>query len=583
MSRQALPRPGQAAPPRRHLLPRALREPAVLIAYLALGLVVLVLVLFPTYSILVESIRGADGFTLENYRTFFGSAYFRDTLYNTLAVAGIATVLSLVLGFVFAYTVTRTQLPLRRFFSAVVLVPMLLPAFLIAFALILLLGRNGVVNNALYALAQTLGLADPEILQITIYGPFGVILAQTLTFFPMAFLVFSAALAAIDPRLEEAAQDLGGGYFYTLRRVTLPLLAPAAFSSALLVFMFNASAFGAPAILGGRGLFFGNANMLAPEAIIQILGRFNWAMGATIAVILVVPSLLIYAFGEYYLKKRSYVTVTGTPTAFQPRAVPKAVAALLFATCLVTSLFILTVVVVVVLGAFTQVWGINYDLTWRHMQTALAASQRSIVNSLWLSGVGALLAAGFGILAAYLYGRKPFPGVRVLDFTTMLPYALPGVVMGLGFAIAFSGRVGGLLLAGTSTIILLNHFVRRMPFGIRSGASALRQIDPVIEEAAADLGAKPIYSFRRVTFPLLGATFLGAFVFGFINMMTDITAVIFLVSPRWRLLSVDLFNAIDAGRLGVAAALSVIMIVSTFVVLLVAWRLGGKGLDFMRR
>src|SRR5690606_33459127 len=146
-------------------------------------------------------------------------------------------------------TVTRTQLPLRRFFSAVVLVPMLLPAFLIAFALILLLGRNGVVNNALYALAQTLGLADPEILQITIYGPFGVILAQTLTFFPMAFLVFSAALAAIDPRLEEAAQDLGGGYFYTLRRVTLPLLAPAAFSSALLVFMFNASAFGAPAIL----------------------------------------------------------------------------------------------------------------------------------------------------------------------------------------------------------------------------------------------------------------------------------------------------------------------------------------------
>jgi iron(III) transport system permease protein len=193
------------------------------------------------------------------------------------------------------------------------------------------------------------------------------------------------------------------------------------------------------------------------------------------------------------------------------------------------------------------------------------------------------MAALFGTLSAYIFTRKSFPGARVLDFTSMLPYALPGVVMGLGFAVAFGGRIGFVVLTGTATIILLNHFIRRMPFAIRSGASSLKQIDPVIEEAAADLGAKPVYSFTRITFPLLRASILGAFVFGFINMMTDITAVIFLVSPRWRLLSIDLFNAIDAGRLGVAAALSVIMIVSTFVVLLIIWRLSGKGLDFLRR
>lgn len=555
----------------------------MLLAYGLVGIVVVSLVLFPTYSILVESVRTESGYTLDNYRQFFVSSYFRDTLYNTLTVAGIATILSVILGFIFAYTVTRTHLPLRGFFSTVVLVPMLLPAFLIAFALILLLGRNGVVNSMLYSLAQTLNLANPEVLQITIYGPFGVILAQTLTFFPMAFLVFSAALSAIDSRLEEAAEDLGASYAYTLRRVTLPLLAPAAFSSALLVFMFNASAFGAPAILGGRGLFFGNASMLAPEAIIQILGRYNWGMGATLAVVLVVPSLVIYAFGEYYLKKRSYITVTGTPSAFQPREIPRGAAFGLFSVCLLTSLFILSIIVVIMIGAFTQTWGVNYDLTWRHMETALNASRRSITNSIGLSTLGAIMAAMFGILAAYLYSRKPFAGVRILDFASMLPYALPGVVMGLGFAIAFSGRIGFIVLSGTASIILLNHFIRRMPFGIRSGASALRQIDPLIEAAAADLGAKPVYSFRRVTFPLLSATFLGAFVFGFIHMMTDITAVIFLVSPRWRLLSVDLFNAIDAGRLGVAAALSVIMIVSTFTVLLIAWRLSGKGSDFMRR
>ncbi|CAN5530270.1 iron ABC transporter permease [soil metagenome] len=564
-------------------LPLVLREPAVALTLLGILLTVFVLVLYPTYSILIESIRSEDGLTLARYQRFFSSSYFLHTLYNTLLVSGIATLLSLFLGFVFAYGVTRTRIPWKGFFTAVVLVPMLLPAFLIAFALILLLGRNGIVNRGLYSLGEWLGLADPGVLQWVIFGSHGVILAQTLTFFPLAFLVFSAALSSLDPRLEEAAEDLGACYLYTLRRVTLPLLAPAAFSSALLVFMFNASAFGAPAVLGGGRLFFPDANMLAPEAIIQILGLYDWGMGATIAVILVVPSLLIYAFGEYYLKKRSYITVTGTPSAFVARQIPKGVERAILLICLLVSVFILSVVVVVVLGAFTRTWGVNYELTWRHMNTALRASGTSIQNSLLLSGAGALMAALFGTLAAYVFTRKTFPGARVLDFTSMLPYALPGVVMGLGFAVAFGGRIGFVVLTGTATIILLNHFIRRTPFAIRSGASALKQIDPVIEEAAADLGARPVYSFARITFPLLRASILGAFVFGFINMMTDITAVIFLVSPRWRLLSIDLFNSIDAGRLGVAAALSVIMILSTFLVLLVVWRLSGKGLDLLRR
>jgi iron(III) transport system permease protein len=567
---------------KRFALPRTLREPAVMIAYLFVFLVIAALVIYPTFSILIESVRSDEGLTLARYRKFFTSSYFLHTLYNTLLVSGIATVLSLGLGFVFAYAVTRTNIRFKGFFSMIVLVPMLLPNFLIAFSLILLLGRNGVINRFMYSLGELLGLADPGVLQWVIFGSHGVIMAQTLTFFPMAFLVFSAALASVDPRLEEAAEDLGAGYWYRLRRVTLPLLAPAAFSSALLVFMFNVSAFGAPAVLGGGKLFFPEASMLAPEAIIQILGLYDWGMGTTIAVILVIPSLLIYLFGEHYLKKRSYITVTGTPTAGAPRQVPKSVERGIFTICLLVSLLIISIIAVVVLGAFTRTWGVNYDLTLRHMQTALQASGASIYNSLLLSFGGAAAAAVFGILAAYLYTRKPFPGVRALDFGSMLPYALPGVVMGLGFAVAFGGRVGFMVLTGTASIIFLNHFIRRMPFSIRSGSSSLRQIDPVIEEAAADLGAKPAYSFRRVVFPLLRATFMGAFVFGFINMMTDITAVIFLVSPKWRLLSIDLFNAIDAGRLGVAAALSVIMIASTFIVLLVVWRLSGKGSEFLR-
>lgn len=562
-----------------------MREPAVLVTVGFVLAVIALFVLLPAYSMLVESVRTPDGgLTLERYRQFFASLYFRHTLYNTLLVSGIATALSMVLGFLFAYTVTRTDAPLRRVFSVVVLVPMLLPAFLIAFSLILLLGRNGVLNQWLAAGWSALGVPDSSRFQFNIYGPTGVILAQTLSFFPMSFLLFGAALSAVDPRMEEAAADLGAGYWYSMRRVTLPLMAPAAFGSALLLFMFNASAFGAPALLGGRGLFFGNANMLAPEAILQTLGaRSDWGMGATLAVVLVIPSLALYLVGEYYLKRRSYITVTGTPTAFRPQAVPPAVKWALFVACLMVSLFILMIVAVVMVGAFTQTWGVNYAFTVRHMRTAINASRRSITNSLMLSAVAGFAAALFGTLCAYVYSRKRFVGVKIIDFLSMLPYALPGMVMGLGFAIAFSGRIPFLVLAGSGSIIALNHFIRRMPYGIRSAMSAFKQIDPTIEEAAADLGGKPVYSFVRVTLPLLRASFFAAFVFGFINMMTDITAVIFLVSPRWRLLSIDIFNAIDATRYGTAAALSLIMIAGTLGVLLLIRLAAGGKLDLTRR
>lgn len=564
-------------------LPKSFRELEVVVAVTGVAAVVLFLIVFPVFSVLFESVRDPEGgLTLDRYRRFFGSTYFRHTLYNTLLISGIATVTSMVLGFAFAYAVTRANLPFKAFFAAIVLVPMLLPPFLIAFSLILLLGRNGVINKALYGFGDFLNLANPAALQWVVYGSKGVILAQTLTFFPIAFLIFTAALSAINPQMEEAAEDLGGNYWYVLRRVTLPLLTPATLSAGLLIFMFNASAYGAPAVLGGGQLFFPNATMITPEAIIQILGLLDWGMGTTIAVILIVPSLIVYFLSEYFLKKRSYITVTGTPSAFERRPVPKYVKRTLFVVCALTALMVLAIVVVVIFGAFTQTWGVNYSFTLRHLHIALAASSSSIYNSLVLAIGGAIIAALFGVIAAFLYLRKPFPGVRILDFSSMLPYALPGVVLGLSYALAFGGRIGFLVLSGTWIIIVLNHVIRRMPFAIRSGSSALSQIDPQIDEAAADLGGRPAYSFIRVTLPLLRATLLAAFIFGFVNMMTDITAVVFLASPQWRLLSIDLFNAIDSGRLGVAAALSLVMIVSTFVVVFIGWLLGGRGFNMLR-
>lgn len=557
----------------RRALVRLWREPTALVA-LAVALAVALLVLWPVWRMLSESLRSPEGWTLARYARVASSSYFRHTLYNTLLVSAIATLLSLALGLAYAYLVVCTPAPLKWLFSATVVIPMILPAFLVAFSLILLLGRNGLINQALFRLGELLNLANPARLQWVIFGSRGVILAQTLTFFPMAFLLYSAALLAIDSRLEEAAYDLGARYHTVIWRVVLPLLAPATLSASLLIFMFNASAFGAPALLGGGRLFFRNATMLAPEAIIQILGLGDWGMGATLAVVLVIPSLLLYALSEAYLKRRNFVTV-GSRSGTRNLRVPPAVTWGLFALCSLVSLFILTIVAVIVLGAFTRTWGVNYSLSWRHMATALAASSRSVTNSLLTSLLGALLAAGLGVGLAYFLERKSPPGSRLLDLAATLPYALPGVVMGLGFAIAFNRPILGVALAGSGAIIVLNHTVRRLPFALRGGVAALKQIDVQLEEAAADLGAAPLQVLWHVTLPLLRPTFLGAFAFGFINMMTDITAVIFLVSPRWRLLSIDLFNAIDAGRLGVAAALAVVMMAVTFAALGAAYLLSG--------
>jgi iron(III) transport system permease protein len=340
------------------------------------------------------------------------------------------------------------------------------------------------------------------------------------------------------------------------------------------------SSFGVPALLAGSGLFFPDATMLAPEVITQILGRGDLGAGAALATIMLVPSFGLFVFQDWYVRNRSFVTVTGAPGSFEPRPVPPAVRWACFAVCALVSLLILALYSVIAAGAITRTWGVNYSLTGQHLQLMLSVGAESIRNSLVLSAAGALLATIFGTLAAYVLSRWQFPGARTLDFVAMLPYALPGVVMGLGYAAGFN--VGLIVLTGTWAIILLNYAIRRFPFAVQGGKAALAQIDRSLEEAAADLGASWLRTFWRVTLPLLRTTFVAGVTFSFIKAMTDITAVIFLVSPHWRLMSVDVYNYITAGRLGVAAAMSTLMVVLILGFLVALWRVTGLGYSLLK-
>lgn len=550
---------------------RIRQQPMMLLALLLIFALLLVFIVYPVFTVLQESFVVEGRLSLSNYVRFFTSQYFLHTLYNTLAISVIATIGAVLLGLIFAFAVVRTNIPAKNFFMLVSILPLITPPFFTAFAFILLFGRQGLFNQLLYSLFGTRWI---------VYGSDGVILALIITLYPIAFLNLVAALSSIDPRLEEAAEDLGASFWQVMRRVTLPLLTPAIFSAALLVFMFSISAFGIPALLGSSDLFWEETSMLAPEAFIQILGMFNWGMGTTIAILMLIPSFGLYLFQGWYMRNRSYITVTGIPTAFSTRPTPRVLTRIIFTICMLVAILVICLYLVIMAGSITRTWGVDFSFSTRHLELMWDRGASSIRNSLLLSLGGAAIAASLGVLIAFILSRWKFPGNRVLGFIAMLPYALPGLAMGLGFAAGFNAGI--IVLSGTWMIILLDYAFRRMPFSIEASNSALKQVDITLEEAAADLGANWPTVLRRITLPLLTPTIVAGFAFSFIKAMTDITSVIFLVSPRWKLMSVDIYNAISAGRLGVAAAMSTVMVFVVIGVIAIVWRVSGLGIRMFK-
>jgi iron(III) transport system permease protein len=216
---------------------------------------------------------------------------------------------------------------------------------------------------------------------------------------------------------------------------------------------------------------------------------------------------------------------------------------------------------------------VDNSLTLTHYELIFTNKWGSIVNTAWMAAMGALLAALMGIVIAYLLTRKSFIGRKIVDYFSTLPYAVPGTLMGLGFVVAFNRKP--FVLTGTAAIIVLCYIFRRMPFALRSGVSTLKQIDVTIEEASADLGGRWFYTFRKVVFPLLKPAFIGGVTFAFIRAATELTSTIFLVTPRWRVMPVDIYDMVSAGSLGSAAALSTILMSVVVLTLLAVYRITG--------
>ncbi len=536
------------------------------VAVAATGAAVLLLLLafvaWPVLRVLALSLSDAGGVTLAHYRSFFGTSRLLGILSNSLLVSLTSTVITVAVALVLAYAVTRTTVPGKRFLSLMSLIPLIAPPFLVSLAFILLLGRNGVVTRALD-------------LEWSIYGFHGIVIAQVFTFLPHAYILLANVLGNMDVALEEAAENLGAGPLTTLRRVTLSLARPGLAAASLLVFILCMTEFGNPILSGGR------YTVLATEIYAQVIGMNDFAAAATMSVVLIVPCLIAYLVNAYAVGARSSVAVTAGGRS-APRLTPPAVRWPLAILAGGIALFIAAIYALIPLGSVVRLWGSDWTLSLAHYAFASTAEGAwPVWNSVKLAvaagGAGTVLA----IAAAYVVERTRLPGRSSIEFLSLLPAALPGTVIGVGYIIAFN--VPPLLLTGTLWILVASVVFWKLPVAVLAAMNALKQMDPAIEEAAVSLGAGSVRTFFTVVLPLLTGTAFSIFIYFFISGMVTVSAVIFLIYPGFNLGSVAILAQVETGYPGVACALgTIILAIVMAAVLLLRAAMGGDRVAILR-
>ncbi|MGB3898749.1 MAG: iron ABC transporter permease [Mesorhizobium sp.] len=531
------------------------RDPILLALLVAIAASVAIFVVYPLIRVLLASFQVDGAWSFAGYAELAERRLYRNALINSLGVGALVGVLGVAIGFVNAFVLTRLDVPGKTLLHYVTILPIISPPFVSAVSILFLFGFNGLVTR------QLLGLND-----FSIYGFHGVVLSQVFTFAPIAYLSLRGVLASLSPTLEDAALNIGATRWQAFWKVSFPLALPGIASAFLVVFIESMADFGNPLVLAGAGF-----PMLAPQAYLEITGSFNLSRGATLAIVLLIPSMTAFAIQRYYLSKRQYITVTGKPTASTSKVVSPAAKWVLYGFTLLFALLVTAFYAVILVGAFTKVWGFNYTPTIAHFLYVFDVGFQSVKDTLIVALVTTPISGLLGMLVAFLVVRRNFPGRTALEFGSILSFAVPGTVVGIGYIMAFNAPP--LVLTGTLAILVACFVFRYVPVGIQSGIAVLRQIDPAIEEAAQNLGATGLTTFRKITLPLIAPAFFSGLVYAFVRAMTAISAAIFLVSANWNLMTVQILNQVGSGRLGVAAAFSVVVIAIVLVAIVIISRL----------
>ncbi len=536
------------------------------IILLAVAIILFFSIIYPMFSIFKASFIGPETgkFSLESYRTFFRYPYYLRCLRNSLFVSFISTIFALIIGIPFAFFLSRFHVPGKNVLKTLGTLPLILPTFIGAEAWLLLLGRNGV----LFHLFQKIGVEIPSI-----YGWKGIVLVFTLQYFPFVFLMVSAAINSIDRSVEEAAVNLGSGTLRVFFTVTLPVITPAIFAGALVVFYLSIENFGVPILIGE------DFRVLSVQAYNEFISEMggNPSMAGALSMILLVLTLGLTVIQKYWVERKSY-----TMAALRPPEIKRLKPLSTFIVWLFCALVVFTALapfLVIMFASITKTNGpVMYygQFSLENFLRAITIAPRPIINSFFLSTAATLVGIVFGIVVSYLVVRRRGSVSYVLDLLIMLPLAIAGTV--LGIALATTYNKGMLVLTGTWMILILAYFIRKVPFSIKTTSALLHQIDLSIEEASINLGVPPLRSFIKVVIPIMLPGILAGAIIMWVTTLAELSSTIILYYGPWATMTVEVFQRMGSGDFGPASAYATILIISVLGPLFFLNRVLGKDL-----
>ena len=493
--------------------------------------------------------------------------------WNTLLLALICGAGTTALGLAFALVVARTDFRFKKLLRAMSILPIITPPFVIGLALILLFGRSGVLN---YFLEWSLGIEPSR----WFYGLPGLILAQLLSFTPIAFLVLIGVVEGVSPSMEEAAQTLRANRWRTFVDVSLPLMRPGLANAFLIGFIESIADFGNPIVLGG------NFGVLATEVFYSVVGaQLDQGRAAALGLLLLGFALVAFFAQRWVLGRKVYTAMSGKGDSGLPTPLPDNVRKICYAAAIPWIVLTLVIYAMVVAGGFVEQWGRNYTPTLRHYIKAFGVESGANgvlwVGTAWasfwttvkLSAIAAPVTAVLGLLTAYILTRHRFRGQSAFEFGTLLSFAIPGTVIGVSYILAFN--VPPIEITGTALILIVCNVFRNMPVGVRAGMASMAQIDKSLDEASTTLGARGFTTLRRVLLPLLKPAVIAALVYSFVRSMTTVSAIVFLVSAEYEWATTYIINRVTNGDYGVAIAYSSVLIVLMLAIIWLIQRVVG--------
>lgn len=507
----------------------------------------LITIALPLWALLSKSFQNIDGqyVGLANFATYFSTPTLFNSIFNSLWVALLATAIVIPLAFGYAYALTRSCMPLKGLFYAAALLPLFAPSLLSAISLTYLFGNQGLLKSALMG--------------GSIYGPLGIVIAQVFYCFPHAMIVLVTALALADARLYEVADALGTSKLRTFWTVTLPGAKYGLVNAAFVVFTLVITDFGIAKVIGGQ------FNVLATDAYKQVVGQQNFSMGAVVGMVLLVPAVIAFVV-DRMVQRRQVALLSARAVPLQPKP-SKLRDTVISGYVIVVSCLIIGVLGTSVWASFITYWPYNLSLTLKNYNFGVfdADAWSPYFVSLKMAALTAIIGTAVVFTGAYLVEKtKVVSPLRTLaHLLAMLPVAVPGLVLGLGYVFFVNARWNPLnIFYGTLIVLVVNCIAHFFTVAHITALTALKQIDPEFESVSASLKVPVWRTFRRVTVPICMPAILDIGIYMFVNALTTVSSVIFLYGPGTKLASVAIVHMDEAGVTAGAAAMATLILLT---------------------